>query len=212
MSYCKKCGNYLSGGVNVCDKCGTQANNAQFYRQNGRSYSKSPDKVIFNVGVNNAYLTKSIIISIIGVTLLVVLLYLPINWFYGFIESEYETHKDEMRDETIDEYSFLLSTIGTIRFGAIVIIILDIILNILRNVKISKCYLCVTERGIYGNAFPKFGFSVVSFNLSFNQITQIKRKFGRIVIRRTTGSKLVCCIDNKNEVYDLISKKIGYRQ
>lgn len=211
MSYCKKCGNYLNDGVKYCNKCGTQANNSSFSQQNIRNYSKSSDRVILKAGVNNAYLTKSIIFSIIGIIILALLLYVPINLFYDFIAAEYDAHEYEMKEETRNEYEVLMSAAKTIRVIFIIIIIIDIIVNILKNVKITKNYLCVTESGIYGNASPKFGFAIVSFNLSFDQITRIKRKFGRIVIWRTTGSKLICHIDNKNEIYDLISQKIGYK-
>lgn len=225
MPYCKKCGNYLNDGVNICNKCGThnvmmntqkrsgtQSNNVPFSQKNSRNYSKSSDRMILTAGVNNAYLTKSIIFSLIGIMLLIVLLYLPISLYYDFFESEYNAHIFEMKRETKQEYEFLLNFIGTIRTTAVVIIIADIIVNILKNIKITKNNICVTESGIYGNASTVFGFAAVSFNLSFNQITRIKRKFGRVVIWRTTGSKLICSVDNHNEVYEMISKKIEYKQ
>lgn len=72
--------------------------------------------------------------------------------------------------------------------------------------QITKNYIYITDKRVYGDACPRFGLGLVSFNLEFRLIHSATIKGDRLIIT-TTGSqtKYYCFVDNPDSARRIIN-------
>ncbi len=222
MPYCKNCGTQISDDAKFCTKCGTQRSAFTPAVQptpqpivpepSRQIFSGENEKVLFYKKYSNRAFTKQLL-SITCAILSCFIVCSLLNSFISDLEDECEVYSRyseeyEAIQDSISEYEGMKSFF-------IFIAIISSALELIKCFQITKNYICITDKRVYGDACPRFGFGLVSFNLEFRLIhsaTTIKGKAlkGAALVITTIGSrtKYYCFIDNPRAARRIINDKL----
>lgn len=209
MPFCGNCGTQMSDDARFCTKCGTQRSAfAPAVQPTPQPIVPEPsrpilsgenEKVLFYKKYSNRAFSKQLFFIALNI-LIPFIGCICTNSFLSDLADEYSDNS-AIQDSLSDfEESTSFITLITIITSALLLI---------KCFQITKNNLYITDKRVYGDACPRFGLGLVSFNLEFRLIHSATIKGDRLIIT-TTGSqtKYYCFIDNPRAARRLINDKL----
>lgn len=216
MPFCGNCGTQMSDDARFCTKCGTQRSAfAPAVQPTPQPLVPEPsrpilsgenEKVLFYKKYSNRAFSKQLFFIALNILIWFIACSL-LNSFISDLEDECEVYSRYSR-----KYEVIQDAISELEEWNSFYILLTIITSsfmLIKLFQITKNKLYITDKRVYGDACPRFGLGLVSFNLEFRLIHSATIKGDRLIIT-TTGSqtKYYCFIDNPRAARRLINDKL----
>ncbi len=210
MPFCGNCGTQMSDDARFCTKCGTQRSVfAPAVQTTPQPIVPEPSRPIFSGENEKVLFYKKYSNRAFSKQLFFIVLYILITYVLSvFTNSFLSDWADEYANNS-EQYETIQDSLSELEEWNSYIIFLTIIISALLLIKcfrITKNNIYITDKRVYGDACPRFGFGLVSFNLEFRLIHSATVK-GDALIITTTGSqtKYYCFIDNPDAARRIIN-------
>lgn len=216
MPYCKNCGTQISDDAKFCTKCGTQQSAfIPTVQPSPKPFAPVPSRPIFS-GENEKvlfykkYSNRAFSKQLFFIALDIIITFAICVFINSFL-SDWEPKRDEYSRNS-EQYEVIQDAISELEEYYSFIIFITILTSALMLIKcfqITKNYIYITDKRVYGDACPRFGFGLSGFDLEFKQIHSATVK-GEALLITTIGSqtKYYCFIDNPDAARRIINDKL----
>jgi predicted RNA-binding Zn-ribbon protein involved in translation (DUF1610 family) len=204
--YCKFCGKQIDDNSQFCPKCGKQlseqTNETVPQTQTVRTTVTNTDsrESIFKSKVIHRENSRGSTVAGFVTGIIFLLIAFAVELSLVIFSDEVFRRMNSSDRKTITAV-LIITLIGE---GLIIII------NLLKLNPVKKCYICITETGVYGSGCSNLLFSSLKFQIPYSQITNINTMSNGIILE--TGVNIYkVIIGNETTVANLIREKMGLK-